>query len=221
MFERTFAGRWGSHHILTEKQRLPPYRITDEIAFSLAKYIYSLEPPENPNVKDPRAAAGKKVFEREGCGGCHPVPHYSNNKLTLAKGWVPPKGHPYRADMLLMSVGTEPAVALETRKAQDSTRCHLSRDCGIATRCDMTGRWRVWTNGSIPPGCAMITVPKGFKGYQVEHLAVPGHEYGLKLATDERAALLAFLKILAEAFGAILQIQPILRYCPGEYRHEA
>jgi CxxC motif-containing protein (DUF1111 family) len=45
--------------------------------------------PQNPNLNDARAAAGKKVFEREGCAGCHPGPTYSNNKLILAKGWTP------------------------------------------------------------------------------------------------------------------------------------
>ena len=39
-------------------------------------------------------------------------------------------------------------------------------------------------------------VPKGFKGYQVEHRAVPGHEFGLKLPTDDKAALIAFLRTL-------------------------
>ena len=90
---------FGPHHILTEKQRLPPYRITDEIAFSLAKYIYALEPPKNPNANDPRAAAGKKVFDREGCGGCHPAPALleqqadAGERLDASEGSSLPRGH--------------------------------------------------------------------------------------------------------------------------------
>ena len=187
---------FGPHHILNEKQRLPPYRITDEIAFSLAKYIYALEPPKNPNANDARAAAGKKVFDREGCGGCHPAPLYSNNKLTLAKGWTPPRDHAYRADMLLFSVGTEPAAALETRKGTGLYkvpslkglwyRTMLSHDASV-------GSLEEWFD---PARLRDDYVPKGFKGYQVEHRAVPGHEYGLKLAGDEKTALIAFLRTL-------------------------
>jgi hypothetical protein len=38
--------------------------------------------------------------------------------------------------------------------------------------------------------------PKGFKGYQVEHRAVPGHNYGLRLPAEEKSALIAFLRTL-------------------------
>jgi hypothetical protein len=187
---------FGPHHMLTEKQRLPPYRVPDELAFSLAKYIYSLQPPKNPNANDARAAAGKNVFEREGCGGCHPAPLYTNNKLTLAKGWTPPMDHPYRADMLLFSVGTEPAAALETRKGTGIYkipslkglwyRSLLSHDASVASLEEWFDTARLRDD----------YVPKGFKGYHVEHRAVPGHEFGLKLAANEKAALIAFLRTL-------------------------
>jgi hypothetical protein len=39
-------------------------------------------------------------------------------------------------------------------------------------------------------------VPTGFKGYQVEHRAVPGHEFGINLNADDKAALIAFLRTL-------------------------
>jgi hypothetical protein len=39
-------------------------------------------------------------------------------------------------------------------------------------------------------------VPTGFKGYQVERRAVPGHGFGLRLPSDEKRALIAFLKTL-------------------------
>ena len=32
--------------------------------------------------------------------------------LTPAKGWTPPKDHPYRGDILPLSVGTEPAAKM-------------------------------------------------------------------------------------------------------------
>jgi hypothetical protein len=39
-------------------------------------------------------------------------------------------------------------------------------------------------------------VPTGFKGYRVEKRAVNGHEYGLSLSAEDKAALLAFLRTL-------------------------
>jgi hypothetical protein len=38
--------------------------------------------------------------------------------------------------------------------------------------------------------------PTGFKGYGLEKRAVKGHEFGLKLPGDEKAALIWFLKTL-------------------------
>lgn len=187
---------FGSYHILTEKQRIPPYRMSDELAFAVAEYIYSLQPPTNPNANDARAAAGKKVFEREGCSGCHPAPLYTNNKLTLAKGWTPPKDHPYRSDMLLFSVGTEPAAALETRKGTGVYKVPSLRGVWYRTMLSHDGSVASLEEWFDAARLRDDYVPKGFKGYQVEHRAVPGHEFGLKLAAEDKTALIAFLRTL-------------------------
>jgi hypothetical protein len=39
-------------------------------------------------------------------------------------------------------------------------------------------------------------VPTGFRGYNVKTRAVPGHEFGLKLSTEDKSALIAYLKTL-------------------------
>ena len=39
-------------------------------------------------------------------------------------------------------------------------------------------------------------VPPGWKGYGIEHRAVPGHEFGLNLSAGDKKALIAFLKTL-------------------------
>jgi Zn-dependent membrane protease YugP len=39
-------------------------------------------------------------------------------------------------------------------------------------------------------------VPTGFKGYGVNARAVPGHEFGLHLSSEDKRALIAFLKTL-------------------------
>ena len=48
------------------------FRYSDEQAYALAMYIYSLEPPPNPNKFDAAAAAGSKGFRARGVRG---MPH--------------------------------------------------------------------------------------------------------------------------------------------------
>ena len=107
---------FGPHRILTDAQRKIFYRMPDDLLFALAEYLFSLEPPPNPNAGDPRAAAGREMFQREGCASCHTPPLYTNNKLTLAQGYELPPDHPNRADVMPVSVGTDPNLALKTRK---------------------------------------------------------------------------------------------------------
>jgi mono/diheme cytochrome c family protein len=187
---------FGSHRLLTDAQRRIAYRISDEVAFAIAQYLFSLEPPPNPNSREPRAAAGKQVFDREGCGGCHTPPLYTNNKLTPAKGYTVPNNHPNRADIMPASVGTDPNLALKTRKGT-----------GLYKVPSLKGLWYrglIYHDGSIstleewfdPARLRDDFVPSGFKGPGVSRRAVPGHEFGLKLSAEEKAELIAFLKTL-------------------------
>jgi hypothetical protein len=187
---------FGPHHMLTPQGEKPLYRFRDDVLYALAQYIYALQPPPNPNPNDARATAGKAVFDREGCGTCHTPPLYTNNKLTLATGYTPPKDHPLAADILPVSVGTDPSLALKTRKGTGFYKVPslknvwyrglLSHDGSVATLED-------WFN---PARLRDDYVPSGFKGYKVEHRAVPGHEFGLKLSDSDRTALIAFLRTL-------------------------
>ena len=56
------------------------------------------------------------VFERTGSPGCHTPPLYTNNKATLAHGFIPLKDVPASLSILRISVGTDPGLALATRK---------------------------------------------------------------------------------------------------------
>jgi len=103
---------FGPYDILPRAGRLVPYRLSDEALYAMALYIYSLEPPPNPNRFDSAAAAGQKIFTAN-CAGCHTPPLYTNNKLTLAKGFQPDGPSP---DVMPMSVGTDPGGAMLTRK---------------------------------------------------------------------------------------------------------
>jgi hypothetical protein len=60
--------------------------------------------------------APQAVFEDEGCGTCHRPPLYSNNKLTRAIGFTVPEDHLEKFDVMSQSVGTDPELALRTRR---------------------------------------------------------------------------------------------------------
>jgi hypothetical protein len=189
------ADRVGFQH-LPDPDKVQNGRYSDEQLYALALYVYSLQPPPNPQRFDAVAARGQKVFEREGCAGCHTPPLYTNNKLTPAEGFSIPEGHKKKYDILPISVGTDPNLTLKTRRG--------------------TGYYKVpslkglWYRGMFPHdgSCATLEdwfdsrrlrddyVPTGFKGYGIQTRAVKGHEYGLKLSLDDKRALIAFLKTL-------------------------
>jgi len=171
-------------------------RHSDEQLYALALYIYSLKPPRNPNKFDGMAARGQNVFQREGCAGCHTPPLYTSNKLTVAAGFKPPEDHFSKYDILNVSVGTDPNLALITR-----------RGTGYYKVPSLKG---VWYRGPFEHNGSVLTledwfdarrlrddyVPTGFKGYGIERRAVKGHEFGLKLSAEDKSALIAFLKTL-------------------------
>ena len=86
-------------------------RLPDEALYALALYVYSLEPPPNPNAVDETTRAGEELFRRERCGRCHTPPLYTNNKLTVAEGFVAPEDAPGGRHAHLGRDGSEPRVA--------------------------------------------------------------------------------------------------------------
>jgi hypothetical protein len=171
-------------------------RYSEAQLYALALYIYSLQPPANPNRFDSRADRGQRIFERERCGTCHTPPRYTNNRLTPAVGFTIPPEHRARYDILSTSVGTDPRLTMLTR-----------RGTGYYKVPSLKG---VWYRGPFEHNGSVATledwfdrrrlrddyVPTGFVGPGVKTRAVRGHEFGLNLADDERAALIAFLKTL-------------------------
>ena len=187
---------FGLYHMLTEKGRRIVYRFPDELLFALAQYIFSLDPPLNPNRGDSKAPTGRKVFDREGCGGCHTPPLYTNNKLTLAAGFTPPADHPFRDDILPILVGTDPNLALKTRKGTGLYKVPSLPGVWYRGLLDHDGSVRTLEEWFDPARLRDDYTPSGFMGYKVTHRAVPGHEFGLRLNAEDKAALIAFLKTL-------------------------
>jgi hypothetical protein len=108
--------QFGSYRVISSETKRTGVRLPDEALFALALYIYSLQPPPNPNPFDDKARAGQAIFRREGCPNCHSPPLYTNNRITLASGFQVPTDKPLTLDVLNTSVRTDPGLATKTRK---------------------------------------------------------------------------------------------------------
>lgn len=170
-------------------------RYSDAQLYALALFLYSLEPPANPNQPSALSRRGEEIFRSEGCVNCHTPPLYTNNKLTPAIGFRVPEEHKKLYDILPVVVGTDPFLAMKTR-----------RGTGYYKVPSLKG---VWYRGPFEHNGSVATlddwfdehrlrddyVPTGFKGLGPTR-AVKGHEFGLKLSPADKKALTAFLLTL-------------------------
>jgi hypothetical protein len=186
---------FGPHKMLATGTKRLQARLSDEMLYALALYSYSLKPPPNPHPYDEQARAGEQIFTRT-CAGCHTPPLFTNNKLTLAEGFTPPKDKPAALEVLPLSVGTDPGLALKTRKGT-----------GYYKVPSLKGVWyrgRYLHDGSVasleelfnPDRLKDTHVPGGFISAGLKTRAIKGHEFGLNLSSEDRKALIAFLKTL-------------------------
>lgn len=187
---------FGGHRMLTDAQRNMHVRWPDEVLYALAQYIYSLTPPPNPNPRGDLAAAGEKVFIQTGCAGCHTPPLYTNNKLTLAQGFHPPVDHPLRTDIMPLSVGTDPSLALKTRKGTGLYKVPSLKGVWYRGLYGHDGAIASLEDWFDPARLRPDYVPTGFKGVGVDARSVPGHDFGLNLRPADKKALIAFLRTL-------------------------
>ena len=173
-----------------------PDRYSDEELFALALYIYSLQPPANPNKFDAAAAHGQKVFERESCAMCHTPPLYTNNKLTVAEGFTPPSGATENYDILPISVGTDPNLTLKTRRGTGYYKVPSLKGVWYRSMFGHSGWCTTLEDWFDPRRTHDDYVPTGFKPYGVKTYAVKGHPFGLDLSAEDKKALIVFLKSL-------------------------
>jgi Di-haem oxidoreductase, putative peroxidase len=159
---------WGDFRLVED---LPPFavRYTDEALYALAQYLYALQPPANPNHSNAQSRAGRVVFEREGCGGCHTAPLYTNNRL-----------------MAVSEIGTDPELAMLSR-----------RGTGFYKVPSLKGVWYrgPFGHGGTSPTLEDWLDAARLTGGATRKPA-PGHEFGLRLAPRDKNALIAFLKTL-------------------------
>jgi len=171
-------------------------RYSDEQLYALALYVYSLRPPPNPNQFDGVAERGKKLFEREGCPTCHTPPLYTNNKLTPVEGFSLPPGAAKQYNILPISVGTDPGLALQTRRGTGYYKVPSLRGVWYRGMFGHSGWCATLEDWFDPRRLRNDYVPTGFKPEGKETFAVKGHPFGLDLSTGDRKALIAFLKTL-------------------------
>jgi hypothetical protein len=155
-------------------------RYSDEQLYALGRYLYSLKPPANPNRATAVSERGRRIFAREGCNNCHTAPLYTSNALTPVAGFSVPDEHRRRYGIIDRRVGTDPELALRTRKG--------------------TGYYKVpslkgaWYRGPFQHAGAVQTLDEWFDPSRPAR--VPGHLFGVTLTADDRRALIAFLETL-------------------------
>jgi hypothetical protein len=116
--------------------------------------------------------------------------------VTLAERFSPPKDAPATLDVLPISVGTDPGLALVTRKGTGYYkvpslkglwyRGHYLHDGSAATLEEMFDPDRVKETHR----------PGGWRLPDTSTRAIKGHEFGLHLEPSEREQLIAFLRTL-------------------------
>ena len=188
---------YGAHRILSDEQRGVRYHFADEVLYAIGVYLLSLEPPRNPNAPPAELVArGEQIFKRGECGSCHTPPTYTSGQLTLASGFTVPPDHPNRADIARVSVGTDPDVALRTRKGTGFYKIPSLRGVWYRTRLlhdgSVASLEELFDAARLRPDYA----PKGWNPPGVTERAVPGHTFGLNLSDEDKRALLAFLRTL-------------------------
>jgi cytochrome c553 len=168
-------------------------RFSDEQLYALALYIYSLKPPPNPNPFNEEAKRGQRIFQQQNCINCHTPPLYTNNKLTPVQGFQVPDDLRRTGDVLTVSVGTDPELATQTRRGTGLYKVPSLRGVWYRNAFGHSGQAETLEEWFDPARLGADYVPRGF------HLGpgpIKGHGFGLKLAPDDRKALIAFLKTL-------------------------
>jgi len=171
-------------------------RYSEEQLYALALYLYSLQPPRNPNKFAALAARGQKIFDQEGCAGCHTPPLYTNNKLTPVEGFKVPEDHLKKYEILPVSVGTDPNLTMKTRRGTGYYKVPSLKGVWYRSMFEHNGSCATLEDWFDPARLRDDYVPTGFKGYGVKTRAVKGHEFGLDLSAEDKKALIAFLKTL-------------------------
>ena len=155
-------------------QRVRPPR---ELAWALAMYVYSLQPPTPPPLPSDataraRIAHGASLFGRS-CAGCHGNAAYGGELVAAAR------------------VGTDPALA--DGGARGTSHYRPPALLGVAAAAPY------FHQGAVPSLDDVLSPERLEAGYTrgvQGRGAVAGHAYGTDWPAEDRAAVVEFLKTL-------------------------
>ena len=198
MVEYALESQFGPHQMLPESTLKYMVRPPDEAMYALGLYLYSLDPAPSPYPFDDTARRGQELFEEEGCVKCHTPPLYTNNKLVPVPGFDPPPDDErvLAGEVNERRVHTDPGLALGTRKGTGYYKVPSLRGLwyrGLYGHSGFESSLEAWFD---PARQRADHVPTGWRGPGVTTLAVDGHDFGLDLPDEDKAALIAFLRTL-------------------------
>jgi len=170
-------------------------RTPDAVLYALSLFLESLQPPPNPNHTNATTRRGEFVFREQHCGDCHTAPLYTNNRLTLAADYHPSEEVMRLTGAMNVSVGTDPNLAMKTRKGTGFYRVPSLR--------------MVWMEACLLHDGSIGTLEEMFDpqrlnaDFRASNQApsakphrVQGHQFGLTLPARDKTALIAFLRTL-------------------------
>src|SRR5262249_21535262 len=128
--------------------------------------------------------------------GCHTPPLYTNNKLTPALGFIVPEDHKKPYSIMPICVGTDPRLAMKSRKGTGYYRVPSLKGVWYRGPFEHNGSGATPADRFDPARLRDDYIPTGFKGFGVQARTVKGHEFGLRLSREDKAALIGFLKTL-------------------------
>ncbi|MBV8832255.1 MAG: hypothetical protein JO108_23890 [Acidobacteriaceae bacterium] len=139
------------------------------------------------------ARRGQVIFQQQGCVNCHTPPLYTNNKLTPALGFKIPDDLRQTEDILDVCVGTDPYLALKTRRGTGFYKVPSLKGVWFRNAFGHAGQAETLEEWLDPARLKPDYVPKGF---HIGPGPIQGHPFGLNLSAADKQDLIAFLRTL-------------------------
>ena len=190
-------GSIGPHKFASDEHRKLRSRKSDDAMYAIGRYVYSLQPPSNPNKPTAESQRGEQVFTRSGCASCHTPPLYTNNKLVPVEGFKRidhPQSPP--ASDIIAAIGVDSGLALKTRKGTGYYKVPSLKGLWYRDTLEHSGSVLSLEEWFDPARLKPDYRPKGFNPPGVAARALPGHQFGLNLPAEDKRALFAFLRTL-------------------------
>jgi cytochrome c peroxidase len=154
------------------------YAVESDIMEALMAFVISIEAPENEAPRGDPEKRGEEIFREQKCHDCHSGPSYTSGRVI---DWKMIGTDPER-----IRNGFPKGYKVPSLLRLDLARLYLHDGSLTALEqlFDPSRLDRSYTPPGIPPE------------RQTRGAGVPGHEFGMRLAPEEREALVAFLKSL-------------------------